>query len=528
MTKPSRTMTKQSQPLDSLIPGRRIGFAVIVLVPVLNGCATSSLDLAPTRADRPWSPRTDAAGGIVAGAPSDPSGADGYVLPVNQQLAKIRAAPEIDPAKIYTLSDLIDLAETNNPLTRKAWNAARDAALAVGIVRSTYLPRLTVAALGGGQWLDVNNGGVLGTSVNNQNTGSGTISAASLQWLLFDFGERDALIAEAAHGSVVTNIAFTAAHQQVIYDTSLAFYAYSAARKRRELAVQALVNARSVQSAAEARLRHQEGTIVDVAQARQATAQAELGRVRADGAEQNAYLTLITRIGLSPAASIHIAEDAGRPFPPGLARMTDAAIAQAVGRRPDVLSAYELQMAGSARVRAAQAEFLPKIFASGNVSYSAGRLNISAVPGVGEQPPSLNLSERGFGSTIIAGITVPLYDGGTRAALLQQARNRADSAATTLGRSQDEAVQQIVLADNAVQTSIAAYGAASSLAAAAQTTYDAAFAAYRSGAGSITAVTIAQTGLLAARQDVADAYSGARAAAATLAFATGDPGSAPR
>ena len=208
--------------------------------------------------------------------------------------------------------------------------------------------------------------------------------------------------------------------------------------------------------------------------------------------------------------------------------MTDAAIAQAVGRRPDVLSAYELQMAGSARVRAAQAEFLPKIFASGNVSYSAGHLNITAVPGVGEQPPALNLSERGFGSTIIAGITVPLYDGGTRAALLQQARNRADTTSNTLGRSQDEAVQQIVLADNAVQTSIAAYAAASSLAGAAQTTYDAAFAAYRSGAGSITAVTMAQTGLLAARQDVADAYSAARAAAATLAFATGGLGSAPQ
>ena len=277
---------------------RSLATAVIVLAPVLAGCATSSLDLAPARADRPWSPRADTGGGIVAGVPSGPAGTDGYVLPTNEQLAQMHAVSDIDPAKTYSLSDLIDLAQTNNPLTRNAWNAARDAALAVGIVRSTYLPRLTVAALGGGQWLGVNNSGVLGTSVNNQNTGSGTIGAASLQWLLFDFGERDALVAEAAHGSIVSNIAFTAAHQQVIYDTSLAFYAYSAARKRRDIAVQALANARSVQSAAEARLRHQEGTVVDVAQARQATAQAELGRVRAEGAEQNAYLTLITRIGL--------------------------------------------------------------------------------------------------------------------------------------------------------------------------------------------------------------------------------------
>ena len=503
----------------------RAGFLCAALLPA--GCATSSLDLAPTRADRPWTPQTDASGEIVAGVAPGAASADRYVLPTNQQLAKIRAPSVADADKVYTLSDLIDLAETNDPLTHTAWNAARDAALVVGIARATYLPRLTVAALGGGQWLNANNAGVAGLSVDNHNTGSGTITAASMQWLLFDFGERGALIEAAQQGSVVSNIAFTAAHQQVIYDVSLAFYAYSAAHERQDVATRALMNARSIQSAAEARLRQQEGTIVDVAQARQATAQAELGRVRADGAEQNAYLTLITKAGLSPSTRIRIASIADRPFPPGVGKMTDDAIAQAVGRRPDVLAAYAQEKAGTARVRAAEAEFWPKIFASGNVAYSAGHLSITAIPGVGDQPPALNLTERGVGSTIIAGISMPIYDGGTRAALLEQARNRAESASVALPQSQDEAVQQIALADNAVQTSIAAYAAASSLAKAAQTTYDAAFAAYRNGIGPITAATMAQTGLLEARQSMVDAYSAARAAAATLSFATGSLGSAP-
>ncbi len=521
-------MTVQRGP-DSFHLGRRLrvhaGAVCVALLPA--GCATSSLDLAPARADRPWTPQTNAGGEIVAGVASGPSGSDRYVLPANQQLARIRAAPEADPGKLYTLSDLIDLAETNNPLTHTAWNAARDAALLVGIARSTYLPRLTVAALGGGQWLNANNTGVAGLSIDNQNAGNGTITAASLQWLLFDFGERGALIEAAQQGSVVSNIAFTAAHQQVIYDVSLAFYAYSAAHERQDVAARALANARSIQSAAEARLRQQEGTVVDVAQARQATAQAELGRVRADGAAENAYLTLITKIGLSPSIRIRIATPADRPFPPGVGKMTDDAIAQAVGRRPDVLAAYAQEKAGMARMRAAEAEFWPKVFASGNVSYGSGHLNITAIPGVGDQPPALNLTERGVGSTIIAGITVPIYDGGTRAALLEQARNRADSASTALQHSQDEAVQQIALADNAVQTSVAAYEAASSLVKAAQTTYDAAFAAYRNGVGPVTAATMAQTGLLEARQSMVDAYSAARAAAATLAFATGGLGSAP-
>jgi hypothetical protein len=52
------------------------------------------------------------------------------------------------------LSYLVDLAEANNSLTPTEWTAARDAALAVGIARSAYLPRLIVAALGGYQFLN--------------------------------------------------------------------------------------------------------------------------------------------------------------------------------------------------------------------------------------------------------------------------------------------------------------------------------------------------------------------------------------
>ena len=44
----------------------------------------------------------------------------------------------------------------------------------------------------------------------------------------------------------------------------------------------------------------------------------------------------------------------------------------------------------------------------------------------------------------------------------------------------------------------------------------------------LSALTLAQTGLLEARQGMADSYSAARTAAATLAFATGSLGSAPQ
>jgi outer membrane protein len=88
-------------------------------------------------------------------------------------------------------------------------------------------------------------------------------------------------------------------------------------------------------------------------------------------------------------------------------------------------------------------------------------------------------------------------------------------------------VRQIVQAENALQTSLSAYSASASLASAAQTTFAAALAAYRSGLGSITDVSLAESQLLQAKNVSTDAYSTALSAAATLALATGTLGAAP-
>jgi outer membrane protein len=127
---------------------------------------------------------------------------------------------------------------------------------------------------------------------------------------------------------------------------------------------------------------------------------------------------------------------------------------------------------------------------------------------------------------VFLGVTIPLYDGGLRSAVLMQARNDAESASARLTRTKEEAVRQIVAAQNAVQTSLASHDAAKALVDAAQTSYDAALTAYRNGVGSVTDATIAQSQLLAARNAEVDSYAGALSAAAALALATGTIGSA--
>ena len=161
-------------------------------------------------------------------------------------------------------------------------------------------------------------------------------------------------------------------------------------------------------------------------------------------------------------------------------------MAEALARRPDVLSGYAALQASVANLRAAQAEFLPKVFFSGTGTRLAGSINITAIPGVDQQLPIVNLpgnqpgvSTHQLGTTALVGATMPLYDGGSRAALLEQARNKVDKADTSLIQIRNEAVRQIIMAKNTLKTSLAAYRTSTVLAAAAQTTFDAALAAYQ-------------------------------------------------
>ncbi|MEA2727324.1 MAG: hypothetical protein QOF70_1799, partial [Acetobacteraceae bacterium] len=127
---------------------RREAAAALSLV-WLAGCAASALDMAPERPDRPWVPATTESGEIIAGGPRGRPGAEGYVLPASPVLRQVPLPPGVDTTRIYSLSALIDLAESNNPATRIAWNDARRAALAAGIAESAFLPNITATAIGG-------------------------------------------------------------------------------------------------------------------------------------------------------------------------------------------------------------------------------------------------------------------------------------------------------------------------------------------------------------------------------------------
>lgn len=494
----------------------------------LGGCTRAGEGLAPRSFDRPWVPATSASGEILP-VPTGKAAAvlpGGYVLPENPALATLPAAPETDPQHVYTLAELLDLAHTANPGLRVAWYEARSAALVPGIIRASHGPRIAATGVGGG----VVSSSYLGKGANGEDrdsSGGTAVAAISLEWLLFDFGGREAQIAAARQQALVADIAFTAEHQQVTHQVALAYYDDVAARARSANADRAVELAAQVQASAEARFRRGVGTTMEAAQTRQAAAQLRLAAVQARAAATDARLRLITAIGLPPFTKLRIADAADRTLSPAMAELAEDAVAKALSRRPDMLAALASRKASEESVLAARADFKPKIFASGTASHIRGNRDLTTLPGAGGESATLNVFGRRTSGSVLVGLRVPLYDGGLRAARLEQARDRVEGASAKLEATRNRAVLEIVTAENGLRAALEANAAAEESRSAARTSFAAAFAAYGSGVGAVAEVSLAQQQLLAAENAVSDARASALRAAATLALATGTLGAAP-
>jgi len=124
-----------------------------------------------------------------------------------------------DPAKTYSLGELIDVAETHNPETHFAWERARAQAAALGVARSELFPTLAAAALSETNREET----YLGTRFYRQTFQDFQV-ALDLNYTVFDFGARAGRIADARAEVLAANFVFNDTHRRVIYQVEQAYY----------------------------------------------------------------------------------------------------------------------------------------------------------------------------------------------------------------------------------------------------------------------------------------------------------------
>jgi outer membrane protein len=416
------------------------------------------------------------------------------------------------PHKQYDLAALIDLAERENPKTREAWEVAREAAAGIGLAESAYLPQISLQAIGGLQHTPLPAPKTLVPAGYFVSDTREVIPTLALKWLLFDFGRRDAQLQAARADSFVANVAFTGAHQKLIFDVSQAYFDLGSARGKLHAAQTAVNTALTTQDAAVAKQNNGLATVVAVAQAQRQTAQARYTLAAAEGAVRSARANLIASLGVPAATDIDVMDSAELPLPPAPADSVSKAVDQALAHRPDVIAALGKVDSAEAALKGERRSYYPTIELAGQAFQNIGSLSSDGGPYSNIDRP---------GQSILLSFSVPLFDGGMRRNRISLADAKAREAHEQLAFARDSASQQVVRAYNGLLTSLAEYDAATALSQAAHTAYEAALRSYRKGVGTYTDLATEENAVVQGDTQVEDARADAHTAAAALALSMG-------
>ena len=418
------------------------------------------------------------------------------------------AALSIESDRIYSLAELIDLAEAHNPETRVAWESARAQAAALGIARSELFPALAAIALAG---VSRDEAG-LGSRFYRQ-TLPGYQLSLDLDYTIFDFGARRGRINAEAARLLTSNFTFNNVHRELIYEVSDTYYRLLNAAGQEEAAGASLVNAQAVQQAAEERLRNGLATLPDVLEARSATAQAQYNLQAVLGAEQIARGDLATTLGAPAAARIRVQPLSEVPTPDSIADTVEQAIHRALEQRPDLQAQLAQVRLAQAEQQQARAAFYPTF-------------GVNAAP----TAQSLYIMQQtlpwGHTADLTGGLTASLhwtvFDGGARRSRVAEAQAHSREAEARVAAARDRIEDQVWTAYSNLNTAFRQREAATALLTAATQSYSAALESYNYGVRNLLDVTNAQKVLAQARSTDILARTQVLAALADLAFRTGD------
>jgi len=422
---------------------------------------------------------------------------------------RLRQPPfRIEPDRVYTLWELIDMAESHNPQTRVAWENARAGAAALGIARSELYPTLVSLAQLGVDREEI----PFGTQFFRQTVPEFEV-ALELNYTLFDFGARRSRISAESARLLIANFAFNDVHRRIIYQVQQAYYRLLNAFGQEAAVRASLANAQTVQQAAQERLQQGLATLPDVLEARSATAQTQYELQSVLGAEEIARGDLAEALGAPFTTPIRVQPLRDVVVPDSIRDTLDQAIDRALGQRPD----FEKDVAGiqlaEARRKEARAALFPTFDLTVRPSFQSLFVQQQTLPW-------------GYTSDLTGGFAVRMrwtvFDGGARRSRLEQAEADIRGAEAQVGATRDRIENEVWSAYANLNTAFRQREAAAALLNAATQSYAAALESYNYGVRNLLDVTAAQRVLAQARSVEVQAQTQVLATLADLAFRTAD------
>jgi outer membrane protein len=419
----------------------------------------------------------------------------------------------LDPKHDYALAELIDIAEHNNPRTRILWERAKQRANLLGIEKSAYFPVLAGLAVFADERIISPFPKPLAPRGYTMVEVPVVQPEVTLEYLLFDFGKREAKVDAATAQKLAAGAQFIQENQAVAFTVSTNYYKLLVAQERLQAAEETLKTAQTTQDAAEDQLNNGRSTLPDVLNARAETSQAIFDRESADGDEKIARVALAESIGVEPSPNINIDAQKNAPLPEALTLSIEELIDRALSGRPDLLAQLAEIRAAEDGIRAAKAAYRPKIVLSGTAAQQAAW-------------PTTDFGELGPANQTVwsaaLGIEWRIFDGGARKNQLALAESKKREAKDELTERHDQVTREVWTAYIAFRTGQRKEQAAVALLDSANASYGASLDAYKFGVKNLVDVLTAEKQLAQARFSSVAARSQLLLEAVDLEFVTGN------
>jgi outer membrane protein len=422
--------------------------------------------------------------------------------------AVVSREASIDGEHIYSLGELIDIAESNSPTTQAAWNRAKMTAASVGIAESELYPTI-IAMVSGTTYL---NPQLFGPTFVLQDWAIFD-AEIHLAYTLVDFGARRTEISATQARLVAANLSFNNEHLILIRQVSQAYFSLLRARGLREAAEVSLNDARTTETAAQERRKNGLATVPEVLEAKAATAKAAYDLQSAIGTEQVEIGNLARVITTNPVKPLKVEPLDQLRIPDKLDQSVEDAINTAFKDRPDLQADQAQVRAAQAEVKHAHAAYYPSLTFDGSKGW---------IRGFGEQYDSPGTYAKTFtyGATLALKWTV--FDGFRRENSISKAKAEEKIATEEVRDRQDEITNQVWNDYANAATALEQRQAAAALLSASSESYSAALESYKDGVRNFLDVLAAEDALAQARAIDVTARTQVLQTFTDLDFRTGD------
>lgn len=375
-------------------------------------------------------------------------------------------------AEKLRLADVINLALCQNPQTRQLYMGALASAAEYGQAKADYLPTIDLSA------------GIRQTDTHvrhgRDSNASPVTAGVSLDWLLYDFGGREAsteIVRQSLNAALATR---SDTLQSLIFDAAEAYYLVFAAQEEYKNSNATLESALSAYEAASKRYELGLAALSDKLQAETSYSEAQLSVTKAEEALELAKGRLAVLLNFTPDQQLELYEEKYSMDYFSLPQDIDALFQTALNNRADILSQ---------KAAIKQAESTIELQKSKNAPSFA----VSA--GLNADDELTKGGQRSYSSSVGLTMTVPLFTGFKNQYQISQARYQLEQKKAELKQLENDIRHEVWTTFQNFFTAKKTYEISLTMFASADQNAKVALGAYKAGKGSILTVLDAQSRL---------------------------------